>query len=132
VILSQSLHLSARAAVLFQLALLGFELSEGAAQKALGRVLMAVLLLSAALLLRQVRFAAPEAPALSQALNSARQRWRWIGPAALLGGLALLAEGVWWVWHGLAAGDSLRLWDLLSWVLLGSSLLLRQLEALRP
>lgn len=130
--LSQSLYLFGTGALLFQLALLAFELSEGQGQQALGRLLMGILLLSAALMLRQLRFTAPEAPALSQVLRSARQRWRWFWPIALLGALALLAEGVWWVWQGLAAGDSLRLWDLLSWVLLGSSLLLRQLEALRP
>lgn len=130
--LSQGLHLFGTGALLFQLALLAFELSEGQSQQALGRLLMGILLLSAALLLRQLRFAAPEAQALSQVLHSARQRWRWFWPAALMGVLALLAEGVWWIWQALAASDSLRLWDLLSWVLLGSSLLLRQLEALRP
>lgn len=123
---SHSLRLLSKVALLFQLALLGFELSEAQGQAALARLLMGILFLSAALLLRQMRFATADTQ--TSPLRQAAQRWRWLWPAAVLGGLVLLAEGIWWTWQGLTAGESLRIWDLLAWVLLGSSLLLRQLE----
>ncbi|MBF2053089.1 MAG: hypothetical protein IGS03_06440 [Candidatus Sericytochromatia bacterium] len=125
---AHGLQLLSKVGLLFQLALLGFELSEGQDQAALGRLLMGILFLSAALLLRQMRFAVADTQ--TAALRQAVQRWRWLfWPAAVLGGLVLLAETFWWIWQGLTAGKRLEIWDLMVWVVLGSSLLLSQLAS---
>lgn len=130
--LSENLHFLGKMA-LGLLILMGlFEGSERNHEALLGRMLMGVALLSSALLLKQLRLSLTVAqPPWLQALQQAPKRYRWLKFLLCCVILSVVAEGVWLLREAVVEGDFFSLWDLLAWILLALSLLLKQCLPLR-